>query len=221
MSYVRILSIALLALIVGCAPQSSGKGDKSARSTGLNYEVTRAFKPGSISRVIVYPAAAAEGVEIPISVTSKVTSKLISQLSNISAYSVANLDRPGWQAAAAEIAKNPAPIAKNALQFASKYDAQAVIYAEVYRYVETNGSSLGADDPASVGVRVWMVNATTGQLLWRGIFDETERPLSANILDFGDKVRSGFAYRSADQIMDGGMKEVAQVLEKFRVAPKS
>lgn len=183
--------------------------------------MTRAFKPGSVNRVIVYPAVSAEGAKLLPGVTDRVTERLIHQMSNASAYSIANLDRPGWEKAAAEIAKNPEPLGKNALRFASKYDAQAVIYSEVYRYQESDGSSMGADSPASVGVRIWMVNATTGQMLWKGIFDDSERPLSDNLFELKDKMRSGFKYRSADQILESGMKKVAQVLEQFRTAPKS
>lgn len=209
-------------VFASCASQAGGgKWDPNASSSGLTFEVTRAFKPGSISRVVVFPAMGAEGAGILPGVTGRVTHQLIHQLSNVSAYSIANLDRAGWEKTAADVSRSPEPLVKNALKFAANYDAQAVIYSEVYRYVESDGSSIGANAPASVGIRVWMVNSTTGQMLWRGIFDDSERPLSDNLFELKDKMQSGFKYRSADQILESGMKRVAQVLEQFRVAPKT
>lgn len=69
-----------------------------------------------------------------------------------------------------------------ALGKATKVDA--VISGRVSRFQDRVGTEFGARHPASVAFDLELVETATGNVLWRGSFDQTQRDLSANLLEF-------------------------------------
>ena len=60
--------------------------------------------------------------------------------------------------------------------------ADAVLYGKVFRYREREGSGFSVVRPASVAFALILVRVSDAKVIWRGWFDETQRPLSENVL---------------------------------------
>ncbi len=78
----------------------------------------------------------------------------------------------------------------------------------VWRYRERVGRPAGAASPASVGFSVYLIEVTSGKMLWSGKFAETQRALSENVLDAWAFVKKGAKWLSADELARFGVGEV-------------
>jgi len=90
--------------------------------------------------------------------------------------------------------------------------ADAVMVGRVQRYRERVGNELGVKSPASIAFVIDLIDVRRGDIVWSARFDETQRPLSENILGIGDIGQRGIKWLTADQLMqDGVKKSVAQL----------
>jgi len=78
----------------------------------------------------------------------------------------------------------------------------------VWRYRERVGRPAGAASPASVGFAVYLIEVTSGKMLWSGKFAETQQALSDNVLDTWAFVKKGAKWLSANELARYGVKEV-------------
>jgi hypothetical protein len=99
-----------------------------------------------------------------------------------------------------------------AQRLASEMAVNSVLMGWVFRYAERVGNAWGVREPASVAFAVFLLDAQEGRLLWRGKYDETQRPLSEDILKFGSFVRRGGRWLTAEQLAGDG---VGQILLTF------
>ncbi|MGA8181142.1 MAG: hypothetical protein WB792_13860, partial [Desulfobacterales bacterium] len=60
--------------------------------------------------------------------------------------------------------------------------ADAVLAGFLYRYQDRVGSEYSVESPASVAFDIHLIRVKDGRVLWGGHFDETQRPLSDNLL---------------------------------------
>jgi len=96
----------------------------------------------------------------------------------------------------------------------------AVLMGWVFRYRERIGNAWGAQRPASVSFVALLYNGRDGNLLWRGKFDETQKPLSEDALDFVSFLRRGGRWLTARQLASDGMNLILFTFpgeEKIRV----
>jgi hypothetical protein len=90
--------------------------------------------------------------------------------------------------------------------------ADAVMVGRVQRYRERVGNELGVKSPASIAFVIDLIDVRRGDVVWSARFDETQRPLSENVLGIGDIGQRGIKWLTADQLMqDGVKKSVAQL----------
>jgi hypothetical protein len=90
--------------------------------------------------------------------------------------------------------------------------ADAVMVGRVQRYRERVGNELGVKSPASIAFVLDLIDVRRGDVVWSARFDETQRPLSENVLGIGDIGQRGIKWLTADQLMqDGVKKSVAQL----------
>jgi len=90
--------------------------------------------------------------------------------------------------------------------------ANLMILGTVWRYRDRTGSSAGSMHPASVAFDVYLVDVKSGETLWAANFDETQRPLSENILDYQTFFSRGSKWLSANELASFGVKEVIKQL---------
>lgn len=92
-----------------------------------------------------------------------------------------------------------------AQRLASQLRIDSVLIGWVFRFRERIGNAWGAQQPASVAFVALLFNGKDGKLLWRGKFDETQKPLSENVLEFFSFVRRGGRWVTARQLASDGI----------------
>jgi hypothetical protein len=78
----------------------------------------------------------------------------------------------------------------------------------LFRFEERIGSSIGAEKPASVGFDVHLFRMRDEKMVWRGKFDETQKPLSEDLLKIGSFVRRKASWLTAGELSSVGMDEM-------------
>lgn len=78
----------------------------------------------------------------------------------------------------------------------------------IFRFEERRGSSVGVERPASVGFGLHLFRIKDGSEVWKGRMDETQRPLSENILKIGSFLRRGARWLTAEELAAVGLEEV-------------
>ncbi len=78
----------------------------------------------------------------------------------------------------------------------------------LYRFEERVGSSLGVEKPASVGFDLHLIRMRDGKAVWEGKLDETQQPLSENILRIGAFLRRKASWLTAEELASVGVDEM-------------
>uniref|UniRef100_A0A7V5XG89 Lipoprotein n=1 Tax=Thermodesulfobacterium geofontis TaxID=1295609 RepID=A0A7V5XG89_9BACT len=102
-----------------------------------------------------------------------------------------------------EETKNPAEIVK---KLCKKTNTQVVLYGRIYRFIERKGSSFSIVEPASVAFALVLYDGETGKILWMEEFDETQKPLSENVLNI--KLYGRLKWLSAEELAERGLIKI-------------
>ena len=94
------------------------------------------------------------------------------------------------------------------IQAGKKLGADAVIIGFVLRYQKREGTAHSVKRPASVGFGAHMVRVRDKKLIWHGVFDETQRSLSENILELFTFLKRGRKWLSADELAKYGVDKL-------------
>ena len=86
--------------------------------------------------------------------------------------------------------------------------AELMILGNVWKYRERIGGSRGVSEPASVSFAIYMIEIDSGELIWKGVFSETQSPLSENTLKAKVFFERGSRWLSADELASFGVNEV-------------
>ena len=78
----------------------------------------------------------------------------------------------------------------------------------LFRFEQRVGSSIGVEKPASVGFDVHLIRLRDGKTVWTGKFDETQKPLSENLLKIGSFLRRRASWLTAEELSSVGMDEM-------------
>jgi len=92
------------------------------------------------------------------------------------------------------------------------FGVDAVLLGEIWRFRERVGSGAGATRPASVGFEIRLLEAATGKLLYEAVFDETQRPVSENVLNAARYPGGGTRWLTAAELSAWGARELAREL---------
>jgi hypothetical protein len=77
----------------------------------------------------------------------------------------------------------------------------------LYRFEERVGSSWGVERPASVALHIHLVRVRDGKMVWTGKFDETQKPLSDDLLKLGAFLRRKASWLTAKELAAVGIQE--------------
>ncbi|RZB32114.1 MAG: hypothetical protein SRB1_01733 [Desulfobacteraceae bacterium Eth-SRB1] len=92
----------------------------------------------------------------------------------------------------------------------SALGADAVLAGYVYRFRERIGTRYSVDSPASVAFDVHLVNVANGRIMWTGHLDETQQPLSDNLLQLGTFIKRRGTWITAEEITFSGLEKMLQ-----------
>lgn len=101
--------------------------------------------------------------------------------------------------------KTPRLIAKN---LGEALGADYIFLGNVWRYREPKDVAFGSSSGASVAFNVFFLRVETGQKIWKGTFDQTQRSLTDNVLTVKGSVKPGLKWLSANELAHLGVKEV-------------
>ncbi len=110
---------------------------------------------------------------------------------------------------AGRLESKPVP---SAIQVGKNLGADFVFVGYLFRFEERIGSALGAEKPASVGYHIHLFRIRDGKEVWMGKFDETQQPLTENLLQLGSFLRRKANWLTAQELAAVGMDEL---LAKF------
>ena len=98
------------------------------------------------------------------------------------------------------------------IRIGKKLNADYLLLGFIARFEERVGSALGVEKPASVAFDLHLYRVKDIKMVWEGRFDETQRPLSENLL----KIRSFFkrkaAWLTAEELASSGLDEMLKRL---------
>ncbi len=104
------------------------------------------------------------------------------------------------------------PLQPRARDLGKALSADAVLFGTVSRYQERVGSEYGATQPAAVAFNLSLVSVSTGKILWTGKFDETQQPLSSNLLNWWQFWRGGPRWFTAEEFAHLGIERLLDEL---------
>lgn len=91
-------------------------------------------------------------------------------------------------------------------------EVDAVLAGYLYRWVERDGTDYGVNRPASVAFDLYLIQTSSGVILWKGVFDKTQQSLTENLFDLGTFLKAKGKWMSAEALAEMGLGEL---LERF------
>jgi len=81
--------------------------------------------------------------------------------------------------------------------------AEGIVIGYVYRFRERKGEPFGVEKPASVAFEIHLIRVEDGVLVWREVFDRTQRSLMEDLLRV-----SSWKWVTAEELAAGGLEKV-------------
>jgi hypothetical protein len=97
---------------------------------------------------------------------------------------------------------------RSSIRLGKTLNVDFIFLGVLFRFEERIGSSIGAEKPASVGFDVHLFRMRDEKMVWRGKFDETQKPLSEDLLKIGSFVRRKASWLTAGELSSVGMDEM-------------
>ncbi len=94
----------------------------------------------------------------------------------------------------------------------------AVLYGKVFRYRERKGTGFSVVEPASVAFALILVRTSDARVIWRGWFDETQKPLSENVLAL--KLYGKIRWLTARELAARGLEKVLSEFPYLKNPPE-
>jgi hypothetical protein len=96
---------------------------------------------------------------------------------------------------------------------AATFGVDALVFGEVRRFNKRTGGAKGASRPASVRFDLEL-RGKDGLLLWRGVYDETQRSISEDLGGFSVARSRGFRWLSAEELAEYGAQELVAAMSE-------
>lgn len=103
-------------------------------------------------------------------------------------------------------------LADRAVALGKEVGADGVIFGRVLRFHKRVGTEYGATEPASVWFELALVSVASGDVVWKGRFDETQEPLSSNLLNWWMFWSAGPRWMSAAELTGLGVDRLFEDL---------
>lgn len=93
--------------------------------------------------------------------------------------------------------------------------ADVLALGYIYRYTERVGYDYSTEHPASVAFEIYMINSVDGSIIWRGVFDKTQKSLMEDVFQISSFFRGSGKWLTADQLSKQGMDEIFKTFPGF------
>jgi hypothetical protein len=97
----------------------------------------------------------------------------------------------------------------------AELDADVIAVGYVFRYIERIGYHYSAEKPASVALEITFLKSTDGSLIWRGVFDKTQKSLMEDLFQIASFYRGGGKWLNAYELTKQGMDQAFKTFSGF------
>ncbi len=151
--------------------------------------------------------------EIPAGAPLLLTKELYAKVEALGAFSIFPLEKVNdyWSAGGSE--EN---LPSSAIRLGKELKADFVMVPIVFRFEERIGSSLGVEKPASVSFELHLFRLRDDKRVWNVSFDETQKPLSEDLLQVGSFFKRKAKWLSAGELAYWGMDSALKKLPPIR-----
>jgi hypothetical protein len=87
-------------------------------------------------------------------------------------------------------------------------ETDAVLIGHIFRFIERQGNHASVVSPASVAFDLHLIDVDSGRIVWTANFDQTQRPLSENLLELGSFIKRGASWVTAEDLAKGGLEDI-------------
>ena len=108
--------------------------------------------------------------------------------------------------------QNPLSDRQVAIETAKALSADAVMIGHIYRFKQRIGTRYAIKSPASVAFDTYLINVKNNAVLWSGYFDDTQRSLSENLLQFGTFLKRKGSWITAEEMARSGLEEIFRTI---------
>lgn len=95
-----------------------------------------------------------------------------------------------------------------------KLGADAVMVGHIYRFVDRVGGKYAAESPASVAFDLHIVRTADARVLWTGVFDETQKPLTDNLFNISAFLKRDGQWVTAGEMARAGLEQITEGIKK-------
>ncbi len=178
--------------------------------------------PSKIKKIVVLPFASYQETEkLPILfseggiITGKITPKVLRDMdylleeelsqikSKINFFFLPEASYEVLLSTALKSEKTPEEVVKF---IAQKTLADGILCGKVFRFRERQGSAFSVKSPASVAFILVLYDGKTGKIIWKEVFDETQKPLSENL--FNLSLYGKIAWLTAEELAQRGLHRI-------------
>ncbi|MEN6375802.1 MAG: hypothetical protein ABFD75_13625 [Smithella sp.] len=101
-----------------------------------------------------------------------------------------------------------APLSKIIKKTGEELNADLVAVGYVFRYVERVGRDYGIEKAASVAFEINLINSKDGSVVWRGVFDRTQKSLMEDLFQIASFYKGHGKWLTVREFTKLGMNEV-------------
>lgn len=106
------------------------------------------------------------------------------------------------------------PLKELLIKSGRELGADAVMYGYVYRFRERKGYAYGADQTASVAFAMHLISVRDGAVIWKGVFDKTQRSLMENIFHLSAFFKERGRWVTARELTEEGVSEILKTFPR-------
>lgn len=106
---------------------------------------------------------------------------------------------------------------RNALcETGKELGADLVAAGYLYRYRERKGESFSVEKPASVAFEIVLLRVDDGRVVWRGIFDCTQKSLLEDLFGLARFLKGRGRWLKAEELLVEGIGQVMETFPEYR-----
>ena len=192
------LAIVAVALLAGCSLlPTSGPAEQQAAPVNMQLLAVMPLEPAAVTSD---DGTSTPPPEASLSVTAQIYRVLAEQtefrfVPDLTVSDV--LETPAVRRAGGTV--------ERAVALGKEVGADGVLFGRVFRFQKRVGTEYGASQPASVWFELDLVAVSSGEVVWQGKFDQTQEPLTSNLLNWWMFWRAGPRWFSAGELAGLGV----------------
>lgn len=94
--------------------------------------------------------------------------------------------------------------------------ADVLTVGYVYRYTERDGYNYSVKHPASVFFEIHLIKTIDGSIIWRGVFDKTQKSLMEDVFQISSFFKGGGKWMTARQLTEQGINKIFETFPDLK-----